>query len=288
MAELNPLHSGARVTISDYRCLCGKGGPDKVEYSPTSDIVFVRRGVFRRHIDFQEEIADPNHVIFFQEGQEYRISHPAESGDDCTVLSFGPEIAGEALSEWAVGQKLSETRPFSESSRCASPKLILGHWKLLRLITHHATPIEIEEAACDVIGLALSEGFVPKETAVRDSTRRAHRELVDQVKLVLNANPASMPTLEGLATALGTSPFHLCRVFKEQTGVGLADYAVRLRVHLAVGRLVRTKSNVGSIAATLGFSSLSYFVFRFHQVTGLTPRQYRASASLMSSRTAKI
>ena len=54
-----------------------------------------------------------------------------------------------------------------------------------------------------------------------------------------NASIASPPSLVALASALDCSPFHLSRVFRATTGLGLRQYLRRLRVLLANDAFVR-------------------------------------------------
>jgi len=280
MATTTHLHEGPGVSITDYACRCRRGGPAEEEVSDASHIVFVRRGVFCRHIEGREEILDANHLVFFQKGETYRVSHPTDLGDDCTVLSLTPELCAEALSLSASNPKLSDSIPFETSSRVLSPNLFYRHWGLLRLVTMRAPSMDIDEAACELVDEVFGQDSPERVRAPRASTRRAHDELVNEAKLLLNSSVHEAPSLVGLAKSLSTSPFHLSRVFKRELGVGLAEYSAQLRVHAAADRLARTKSSIGEIAAGLGFSSPSYFVYRFRQTTGLTPMQYRVNVGL--------
>lgn len=232
----------------------------------------------------REEVLDANHLLFFREGETYRISHPTDLGDDCTVFAPSRELFSEALSHLGCCGNLSEAMPVGETSRFLSPDLYYRHWGLLRLITMRAPSIDVDEAACDILDEVLSTTAPVRRMPPRASTRKAHKELANEAKLLLNYSLRDAPSLVGLAQALSTSPYHLSRVFKLEAGIGLADYSAQLRVHAAADRLARTRASVGAIAAEFGFSSPSYFVYRFRQTTGLTPMQYRLNVGLAPRR----
>ena len=54
-----------------------------------------------------------------------------------------------------------------------------------------------------------------------------------------------------------------------------AAFVLRCRIAAAKAMLKTSELNIAEIAARCGFSSQSYFNFRFKEVTGETPLQYR-------------
>src|SRR5579862_6643376 len=188
MPELTQLHTGPGVSISDYACKCRRGGPAEEETSSTNDVVFVRRGVFRRNVLGREEIADANHVVFFRQDEPYRISHPTDLGDDCTVVSLEPRLCSDALSEYGADRHLTESLPFGETSRPVTPVIYYHHWRLLRLITMKAPGLTIDEAALDLVRLVFEYNNPVRACSRRAQTRNAHRELANEARFILNTS----------------------------------------------------------------------------------------------------
>src|SRR5260370_7112030 len=60
-------------------------------------MVFPYRGVYVHHVGRADAVAEANQVVFLNEGEPYRISHPVEGGD--SSLSIG--VSAEALLELA-------------------------------------------------------------------------------------------------------------------------------------------------------------------------------------------
>src|SRR5678816_3402471 len=59
------------------------------ESTAATHLVFPYRGVYTRHVGNDQAVADANHVLFFNAGEGYRVSHPVSGGDaslDLTLL----------------------------------------------------------------------------------------------------------------------------------------------------------------------------------------------------------
>ena len=89
---------------------------------------------------------------------------------------------------------------------------------------------------------------------------------------------AEIPTLDELATLCKLSVRQLTRGFRASRGCSLGDYVVNSRIERAK-RLLADDQNIKTIAYTLGFSSPSGFCFAFRRETGMTPREFRTSAT---------
>ncbi len=73
-------------------------------------------------------------------------------------------------------------------------------------------------------------------------------------------------------------PNYLCSLFKKETGGTFVQYILRRRIEEAKFFLRYTENSVADIASFYQFSSQSYFIRRFKEVTGQTPVQYRNSS----------
>jgi AraC-like DNA-binding protein len=81
--------------------------------------------------------------------------------------------------------------------------------------------------------------------------------------------------LDSMAAACGMSVTHLCRYFKKVTGKTLTEYLKRYRVDKAKELLVEDERSITWIATEVGFASHSYFDRIFHEITRLTPQEFR-------------
>ncbi|MBT2413322.1 AraC family transcriptional regulator [Streptomyces sp. ISL-12] len=99
----------------------------------------------------------------------------------------------------------------------------------------------------------------------------ALNELVDLVEEHL----AEDPDLNALATGLGTTEYHLRRMFSSLAGLPLSEYVRRRRMTVAAADVVRGEDDLLSIAVRHGYGSTEAFGRAFRAVHGAAPRAVR-------------
>ena len=107
---------------------------------------------------------------------------------------------------------------------------------------------------------------------------RARRELANAAREILLTNPGAPHRLRDVAAALRVSPFHLAHTFREETGVSMHRYLLRVRLDMARARILAGEPSLSRLALELGFSSHSHFSAAFRSAVGVTPSEYRRSA----------
>lgn len=104
-------------------------------------------------------------------------------------------------------------------------------------------------------------------------TPRQTERLITEVKAYIQRHLDERIRLTQIGAAVYMSPSYLSRLFKQETGVNLNDYIRAEKVRRSK-ELLREKS-VNEVAECLGYSSISYFVSMFKELTGVTPYQYK-------------
>jgi len=97
--------------------------------------------------------------------------------------------------------------------------------------------------------------------------------ILEKARAYLDAQRGERVTLEQLAQAVGASPFHLQRRFKEAFGVSPRDYQDAHRVE-AVKSSLKNGSRVTDAVFEAGYGSVSRFYEK--QRLGMSARDYRA------------
>jgi len=98
--------------------------------------------------------------------------------------------------------------------------------------------------------------------------------IVEKARSYLDRRRGERVTLDELASAVGASPFHLQRRFKEAFGVSPRDYQDAQRVE-AVKSSLKNGSRITDAVFEAGYGSVSRFYEKPH--LGMTARDYRAS-----------
>jgi AraC family transcriptional regulator len=83
--------------------------------------------------------------------------------------------------------------------------------------------------------------------------------------------------LADLATQLNLSEYHLCRLFKQSTGLSPHQYLIQQRVERSKQLLKQPQLTITEIALGCGFANQSHFARCFRQHTGISPSQFRRS-----------
>lgn len=78
-----------------------------------------------------------------------------------------------------------------------------------------------------------------------------------------------------LAALSGYSEYYLTERFKKETGLTVSQYVRFSKIERTRVLLTSTGLTIGEIADQLAFSTPSFFIRCFHEVTGYTPAQYR-------------
>jgi AraC-like DNA-binding protein len=106
-----------------------------------------------------------------------------------------------------------------------------------------------------------------------------HREQAQRTVLFLATHLAENLSLAAIARAVHCSPFHLARLFREQSGVTIHQYRHRLRLREALRRILDGENDLSALALDLGFSSHSHLTDAFRHAFGAAPRVYRERLS---------
>jgi AraC family transcriptional regulator len=242
------------------------------ECASHTHFVFPYRGVYLRHVGSDQAVADANHVLLFNEGQGYQVSHPVTGGDASLVLS----IPAATLAELAPKGLLNEGSPLT--FRQQHLRIDARAQALVMLLKHSLQNGSIEELEAEALSLTLVSRAIGPRTSREQGATYARRRLVDRVKVLLASDLSRRWTLADIAAEIKGSPVYLTQVFQQVEGLPLYRYHLRLRLARALD-LIAGREDLSGLAQDLGFSSHSHFSAAFKQAYGVTPAQFRATAA---------
>ncbi|MBI3843934.1 MAG: bifunctional DNA-binding transcriptional regulator/O6-methylguanine-DNA methyltransferase Ada [Planctomycetes bacterium] len=107
----------------------------------------------------------------------------------------------------------------------------------------------------------------------RDPKRDESADKVRRACAFIDAHDDGRPSLDAIAKHVGSSPFHLQRLFRATLGVTPRQYADAKRVQRLKGEL-RNGHAVTSALYTAGYGSSSRLYERAHAQLGMTPATY--------------
>ena len=126
-------------------------------------------------------------------------------------------------------------------------------------------------------GLVLCQGFDRLHELIFIFRVNIGRCLIQEDhRRILHHGPGNGDALPFAAGKTGTfSPAECCRQFRRTTGETIFSYIRKCRLEYGMHLLLNSEQPVSDIAYAAGFSSTSYFIQNFRELTGTTPHQYR-------------
>ncbi|WP_026393912.1 PocR ligand-binding domain-containing protein [Acetobacterium malicum] len=82
-------------------------------------------------------------------------------------------------------------------------------------------------------------------------------------------------TVEAIADAACLSPGYAGRIFKEQLGLPIMDYVLKVRIEKSKKLLLNPHYQIQAIAEKVGYGDAGYFTKVFRKFEGITPTQFR-------------
>ena len=105
--------------------------------------------------------------------------------------------------------------------------------------------------------------------------RRLHTSrLVRRTAQIIQRDIFKPVRVADIADELEVSRGYLSNSFREQTGMTLKDYIIKMKIREAKGLIENSNKTLISISTALGFSSQSHFTRAFKKETGMTPKEY--------------
>lgn len=275
--------------VTAWNCRCGRSGLSEEKIQLVHLISFVHEGVFVLHSEGRSEVVDRTSAVLFNPGVPYRSSHPVGCSDHGSSLVIRRDVLLDVMSYFnPAAQERPDTLFTSPLGRDFSQSF-LRHRLIVRGLMKGAPhdPVALDAALLEILGNVVKSSCPPggtKRAATFESTR-ARRRYVHDAQLILQERFREPYRLEEIARALYVSPFHLCRLFKQETGMPMHRYVNRLRLREAMEQLT-AGSDLTQLALSLGFAGHSHFTNAFRKEFGVTPSEVRRRAS--SSRIAEM
>lgn len=266
--DIAHLLDTAAISVRDVACggECRHRSAEECVFA--TRLVFPYRGVYLRHVGRAQSVADANHVLLFNAGEGYQVSHPLDGGD----ASLSLELADPVLRELAPKESLraGEGGGFREQSL----RIDARAQALAALLRHALRHGRIEALEAEGLALTLASRSLGPRTARAPGATRARQRLVDRAKLLLASNLGRRWTLAEIAAEVGGSAVYLTQAFKQVEGMPLYRYQLRLRLARALD-LLGDDVDLSALSLSLGFTSHSHFSAAFRQAYGRSPTEFR-------------
>jgi len=265
MISALPLLETPDVRVTVFECSGSHRGWSPEEDTAEFTLMLVQEGSFRRLAEGVEMFADGLTAYLERAGSIQRIAHPC-GGDVCTAIG---------LSEHAVESVAGLQNLRTDALFHIDTAAHLEHRLLINRQRVGAHDEELVERTLLLAGRVLSSLGSPTHSG--PAVRASRRHLAERTREALREAPRL--SVRELAASLDVSMYHLCRVFKEATGMTVAGYRSRIRASMVVDGIMSEDTSLSGLAAEIGFADQPHMNRTIRRHTGFTPGQLRAITS---------
>ncbi|CAI6028726.1 Regulator of RpoS [Paenibacillus sp. JJ-100] len=104
---------------------------------------------------------------------------------------------------------------------------------------------------------------------------QSRRHVIKQVQELVTRDTGQDLSVKMIADKVYLHPVYLSKIYKAETGEGLGDYMIRMRMERALYLLKNTNKKIYEITSELGYQNPQYFSKMFKKHYGMTPNEFR-------------
>lgn len=244
--------------------------------------VFTHKPLWWRRGDGEYRFAEPGAALLHRAGGAVERREVGMAGDLADWYGIHPDVFEEALDRHRLHDlKVTEkvvTLVTDPGFRLREHQLVSG------LQQDSLTPPAIEEAVLtlfDQVCAGLSARGFPAKASTGVRIRR--QRLADRARILLDHLENSRDgrsndmSLSDIARSVGTSVYHLCRVFRAECGLTMHTYRQRQRLGRAIALMQSSHQDLTTLAHDLGYSSHSHFTREFRHYVGCSPSTFNTA-----------
>jgi AraC family transcriptional regulator len=285
---LSILHRSSAVALGEFRISASDRRWHELNRADDGHlIVFPGTTVWIAQAGRPAIVTDPNVVVLYNRDQLFRRGVIGGDGDRCAVVIASPALLEVTGRRWAARLGDVERRPFPVGWVRSEARTYLRHRLAVAVARRHGDPLWLETELIELVDEVI--GSLGRDARRRTggragrrhraATRRARAELVKAAKIELAARLGDRLSLDVLAARLASSPYHLARVFRTETGASLHGYRDELRLRASLERLADERASITEIGLGLGYASSSHFADAFRRRFLVAPSEVRRQST---------
>jgi len=259
------------VKVGEFRCAVEH--PHFSETGRLDDYCFVfpRNACWIEHEGQRPFVADSTTVPLYNPGRAYHRRAIDPTGDFTDWFSVSPDVLREMVARFDPGTANASDELFARGVVGASAELFLAQRRVFNHITQRPEPdvLFVEESVIGVLSAVVSCVYGGDQ-----ASREADAAIAARVRAHVGRTFLLKESVGQLSAATGVSPFHLCRVFRRETGFTIHRYRTELRLRWSLQPLA-DGVDILTIALAAGFSHHSHFTMAFRTTFGVLPSEFR-------------
>lgn len=227
-----------------------------------------------------------------------------ESGNRTHRVTAGQAFLAEIPGPHRYYYPAESNEPWEFIFLLFRPNLILPHWRRFLREAGEVPYLPVDSAPVRLSRIIVADAgsgrisdpliasscvyqFMTELTRMHVTTLRNRENWPGNVRRAaefIELNYSRMISIDQLSEHVSLSKYHLIRRFSASTGMTPGAYLTRIRTEKAMELLRGTGLSLETIAERIGYSSGSYFIKAFRNLTGLTPGEFRSGVDSLAYR----
>jgi AraC family transcriptional regulator len=267
------------VRVGSFRC--HPSHPSFHDTGPARNFCFVfpRTAVEIEHEHERAFVANPNVVTFYNKGQAYVRNPISAEGDRCDWFGMDIDIVRDVVKAFDPSVEYRPDTPFRFTHGWSDARTYLLQRRLLERLAAGDVDesLTVEESVVSLLESVIRSAYCVPSPAPRSMDPKQH-DIVRHTEKVLSTHLDERLSLRRVASEVGISAYHLCRIFHRATGTTLHDYRQKVRLRWSLENVAGSDRRLVDIALDAGFSSHSHYTSTFRREFAQTPSSVRARA----------
>lgn len=148
----------------------------------------------------------------------------------------------------------------------------IGHNDLFKELYELENILQFKEWLTEIIKETFN--FIESKNKSRIS------EIIEYTKGYIIENLEDNISLNIIAEKVGLTPHYLSKVFKEEAGINFIEFITNAKMKKASELILSSDLSIEEISQKLGYGSSAYFIKKFKESYGVTPKQYKYNHTL--------
>ncbi|GGG19305.1 helix-turn-helix domain-containing protein [Paenibacillus abyssi] len=224
-------------------------------------------GICAAVVDGREHFIEPGTLLLLAPGDGYELRIEGRRDGSTPVSDFYIYCSGDWIKEWW------SSHPRNKIIKLLMDPSMLNIWKQINLEKRRQSENkEIVDYLLRVLCLNIDRSHPLSGSQPHP---RMHSFLVTRMRNYIEEHATENFALQDVADHVDLSVSRTVSLFKSAAGKTIMQYAMEVRLSIAVERMMYSKMTLEQIAETCGFGTYSYFFRSFRSRYGTTPRAYR-------------
>ena len=249
----------------------------------TVEIILIRKGSYEFEINLERHTLTEGDIVFLNSGDLHQITG-FEEHTLHDVFIFKPELLAfeypDALQTAVFQPFLKHDIIFPHLLHPSDALYDVLYPKIQAIVQTSLSRNDNWYFSCklqllDLLCTMYCHNFFLQKNDVLSSYDRQKIARYKKLISYMDAHYSENVTLQQLAELIGCNSQYLCRFFKEITGLPPTKYLIQYRIEQACEMLRDTTKTGLEISLDCGFENVSYFIRKFKELKGCTPKEYR-------------